>query len=604
MPQGDDVDLTRTRGASDPPTRPSGQARTWGEFQLIAELGRGGFGRVYHAWDPTLARDIALKIVRLPDATEAATALREGRMLARVRHRNVVTVYGAQQVGDEVGVWMELIRGRPLSQVVREQGPLGAEEATVIGISLCQALAAVHGAGLLHRDIKTNNVMRESGGRIVLMDFGTGRDSESIALGDLAGTPAYMAPEVLDGGVASPESDLYSVGVLLYFIVTGEYPVTGRSMLELSLAHRRNQRRLLADRRPDLPDGFVRAVERALSPDPTQRPLSAGAMMRDLTAALPGSIAWEARAPDPGRFDPATPGGTPPASLLSTPSTVGAPSAARRWTGIAVAAVAVVGVLGLLTTAAFDQSLERDVTFSDDGPFDWWVFGARSLVYPALLAGVVIALGRLVVTAWQAILRLLPPLRRALRHVTGPLRGMAPHVGAHSPVTIAQWLVFFQVLAVVVLGIHFQSFIEAVTYPSIVRAEYLGLLGPESTTPLFYRTWLTLVLVGTAAGWYGLLARPGRRAAIHRTILVAGGAAATITLLMLVVPYRILYYNEMPRTQLGADRCYETGSRRGQVLLYCPDLPPPRVKIADDTTLTRSGSTVRESIFSLASPPP
>ena len=142
MPQGDD-ELTQTRGSSEPPTEAPSPARTWGDFRLISELGRGGFGRVYHAWDPTLTRDIALKIVRLPDATAAATALHEGRMLARVRHRNVVTVYGAQQIGEEVGVWMELIRGRHLSQLVREQGPMGAEEATVVGISVCQALAAV-----------------------------------------------------------------------------------------------------------------------------------------------------------------------------------------------------------------------------------------------------------------------------------------------------------------------------------------------------------------------------------------------------------------------------------------------------------------------------
>ena len=292
MAQGDD-ELTRTPGSSEPSTETASPIRTWGEFRLISELGRGGFGRVYHAWDPTLTRDIALKVVRLPDTTAAATALQEGRMLARVRHRNVVTVYGAQQIGEEVGVWMELIRGRHLSQLVREQGPMGAEEATVVGISVCQALAAVHAAGLLHRDIKANNVMRESGGRIVLMDFGAGRESGSAIAGDLAGTPVYMAPEILRGGPASPGSDLYSVGVLLFFVTTGEYPVVGQSMLELSLAHQRGERRLLADRRPDLPDGFVRAVERALAPSHQNRPSSAGAMMRDLANALPSSQPWE-----------------------------------------------------------------------------------------------------------------------------------------------------------------------------------------------------------------------------------------------------------------------------------------------------------------------
>jgi serine/threonine-protein kinase len=252
----EDVELTRTHRPGEA-REPDAGAQTWGGFQLLEELGHGAFGRVYHARDETLARDIALKIIRLPDPAHAATALHEGRMLARVRHRNVVTVHGARQVGDEVGFWMELIHGRPLGQLIAETGPLGPEEATVVGISLCQALAAVHAAGLLHRDIKANNVMRESGGRIVLMDFGAGRDVSHAAVEDFAGTPVYMAPEVLAGSPASIESDLYSLGVLLFFAVTGVYPIGGRSVLDLLVAHRAGRQRLLADVRPDLPDGFV-----------------------------------------------------------------------------------------------------------------------------------------------------------------------------------------------------------------------------------------------------------------------------------------------------------------------------------------------------------
>src|SRR6187549_3637706 len=293
MPQGDD-ELTQTRGSSEPPTEAASPARTWGDFRLISELGRGGFGRVYHAWDPTLTRDIALKIVRLPDAPAAATALHEGRMLARVRHRNVVTVYGAQQIGEEVGVWMELIRGRHLSQLVREQGPMGAEEATVVGISVCQALAAVHAAGLLHRDIKANNVMRESGGRIVLMDFGAGRElvpnkPSNRPAEDLSGTPLYLAPELFTGRPASPASDLYSLGVLLFYLVTRKYPVESPSLSELLLKHSAGERRLLSDIRPDLPSAFVQVVHRALSPKPEHRQASAGALIAELSQAMPGA---------------------------------------------------------------------------------------------------------------------------------------------------------------------------------------------------------------------------------------------------------------------------------------------------------------------------
>ena len=173
---------------------------SWGSLEILEEIGRGGFGIVYRAWDPALAREVALKIIRPREARPDALAsiLREGQLLARVRHANVVAVHGALQIGNEVGLWMEFVRGRSLSQLVKEDGPRAAGEAAVIGISLCQATAAVHQAGVLHRDIKAHNVIREAGGRIVLMDFGAGQMLGAGTDGErMSGTPAYMAPEVL-----------------------------------------------------------------------------------------------------------------------------------------------------------------------------------------------------------------------------------------------------------------------------------------------------------------------------------------------------------------------------------------------------------------------
>ena len=195
----------------------------------------------------------------------------EGRLLARVRHPNVVTVHGADRIDGRVGLWMEFVRGRTLEDVLGDQGPFGAEEATLIGLDLCRALSAVHAAGLMHRDVKAQNVMREAGGRIVLMDFGTGRDDLSDRPADVAGTPLYVAPEVLGGAPATAESDIYSVGVLLFHLVTGAYPVKGRTVAEIREAHGQRRRAWLRDARPDLPDTFVQAVERALDVDPDKR---------------------------------------------------------------------------------------------------------------------------------------------------------------------------------------------------------------------------------------------------------------------------------------------------------------------------------------------
>jgi serine/threonine protein kinase len=289
-------------GRDDAPER---EAQTWGPLRLFDSVGEGAFGEVYRAWDTRLDREVALKLLAGTDGTEsreASDVIHEGRMLAQVRHPNVVAVHGADRIDERVGIWMEFIHGRTLEQLLRERGPFGAAEATLIGREVCRALTAVHGAGLLHRDIKTNNVMREDGGRIVLMDFGTGLDRTThpndLASG-LAGTPAYMAPEVLDGREASVQSDVYSVGVLLYRLVTGSYFLKARNVAEVREAHARGTRVLLRDARPDLPESFIRVVERALSPKPDDRYASAGAMEAALADA--SAADGQAAAPQPTR---------------------------------------------------------------------------------------------------------------------------------------------------------------------------------------------------------------------------------------------------------------------------------------------------------------
>jgi hypothetical protein len=202
----------------------------------------------------------------------------------------VVTVHGADYRDGRVGIWMEYVAGRTLLEVVRADGALDPREAGRIGADLCRALAAVHGAGLVHRDLKAGNVMRDGSGRVVLMDFGAG-----ALLGDAGaaavGTPLYMAPEVLAGAPPTPRSDLYALGVLLYHLVTGAHPVEAGTLEGIREAHRRGGRVALRDRRPGLPDGFVRVVERALDPRPARRFATA----QEMEAAL---AAW--REAEPG----------------------------------------------------------------------------------------------------------------------------------------------------------------------------------------------------------------------------------------------------------------------------------------------------------------
>lgn len=260
----------------------------WGPLEIRGQIGAGSFGTVYRAWDTRLEREVALKILHVSAAAApgASSVVHEGRLLARIRHPNIVTVHGADTFEGSVGIWTELVNGRTLKDIVESQGPFGAREATLIGIDLCRALAAVHSRGFLHRDIKPQNVMREAGGRVVLMDFGAGGRLDVGREEGLTGTPLYVAPEILAGGDPSVRSDIYSLGVLLYYLVSGEFPFTASSLDELKALHQQKKPRLLRDIRPDLPAAFLRVIEQATAIDPSARPDSAGALERLLEDAL------------------------------------------------------------------------------------------------------------------------------------------------------------------------------------------------------------------------------------------------------------------------------------------------------------------------------
>src|ERR1700691_5230343 len=239
-------------------------SEAWGDFRLQARVGHGSFGEVYRAWDPHLEREVAVKLL-LPasvgDEDDYRAILREARALAAVQHPNIVHVYGMDRHDGRVGYWTDFVHGKTLSFLVLAQGPFGYREAALIGLDVAKALSAVHRAGLLHRDIKAENVMREEGGRILLMDFGLSTLPQ-LQTG-VAGTPTYMAPELFRGNPATVASDIYSMGVLLYFLVTGEYPVrlSKRPFAEAVAAI--GDRRTLMDLRPDLPEPFLRTVNRA-----------------------------------------------------------------------------------------------------------------------------------------------------------------------------------------------------------------------------------------------------------------------------------------------------------------------------------------------------
>ena len=274
--------------ADDPLARPDPPGPRWGRLVLLDRIGQGASGDVFRAWDVDLQREVALKLLHVDggsDASANARLLGEARRLARVGHPHVIHVYGAERHEERIGLWMELVRGRTLDEIVRADGPLPATDAAAMGADLCGAIAAVHAAGLLHRDIKAQNVIRDDNGRVVLMDFGTG-DEIASARPVLAGTPLYLAPEILAGGPATPASDVYSLGVLLFHLASGRYPVSADSVERLREAHRAGRRLRLKDAAGGIPQGFARVVERALAADPSHRYASATDMEQALREFL------------------------------------------------------------------------------------------------------------------------------------------------------------------------------------------------------------------------------------------------------------------------------------------------------------------------------
>jgi hypothetical protein len=580
-------EATRTAAAGQPVTTPAPAA--WGHLRIVDELGAGAYGRVYRAWDDTLAREVALKIIRLDrsDPATAASILQEGQMLARVRHRNVVTIYGAQEIAGEFGFWMELIRGRPLTRMIQDDGPLGAEEAAVIGISLCDALAAVHAAGVLHRDVKAQNVMRESGGRIVLMDFGAGRDLFGGREGwaDMAGTPIYMAPEVLSGGQWTPAADVYSLGVLLYFLVTGRYPVEGRNVTEIALAYALGQQRLLADARPGLPDGFVRVVERALAAQHT-RYRSAGAMMHDLAEVSPGAPgSWRERL----AAEQASTAAPTHVAAAETSDRAAAPDASSWARPMLLFGTAVLAVwlLGFLTSMAFNQALGRTGEFANDTVLDWLAWGVRSLVGPALYVVLLLLAYRLV----RFLCRAIEPaaLARLRARLTERLRA----AGVWNRGAAAQWLLAGQFLAVAVFCWVFRDYIAA--YTSLLDTAPASAVNTlrSGDTHVLYRWALSGLLVIMAVAWYHVLipaanSRAVRAARIDRTTVAAGFGIMALVAVLLDVPYRLAHPTQFQRADFNGQQCLVVEESDSRVLLFCPNDPPrSRVVAASDPALER-----------------
>jgi serine/threonine-protein kinase len=268
-------------------------------YRVERLLGRGGMGEIYLARDTRLDRPVAVKLLARELAHDAhlhERMRREALLAARLSHPNLVAMLDAGEEAGRPFLVMEYVAGETLATRLRRDGPLQPSRVLSIGGDLAAALAHVHELGMVHRDVKPDNVFLTPTGVVKLGDFGIARAIEQprvTEIGTILGTASYLAPELLSGGDATPASDVFGLGVLLYEAASGELPRHGATVGDLSRADPCP----LALIAPELPARLVWLVDRCLVRDPGSRP-SAAELATEMQA--PATVARAARPPAPG----------------------------------------------------------------------------------------------------------------------------------------------------------------------------------------------------------------------------------------------------------------------------------------------------------------
>ncbi len=344
-----------------------------GRYRMIRRIGSGGMARVFLAEDVDLHRDVAIKILHdrySEDAQFVERFAREARAAAGLNHPNIVAIYDRGQFEGSYYIAMEYLDGETLKDVIIREGPLPERRAIDVTLQLLAALRFAHRREIIHRDVKPHNVMVLRDGRVKVADFGIARagDSEMTEAGSIVGTAQYLSPEQARGQHVGPESDLYSVGVVLYEMLTGRVPFTGDSAVAIAMKH--VQETPVPPRQivPAIPAELEAVVQRAMAKDPARRYHSADEMGMDLdrvrkglgvtqaTAALSASDAYAAG----GRTIVAPP---PPTSGSYAPAQ--APTPPRRnwpWVVVLVLLASVAALAAYLFLNLGDNAAGTDTT--------------------------------------------------------------------------------------------------------------------------------------------------------------------------------------------------------------------------------------------------
>jgi len=317
-------------------------------YRIVALLGRGGMGEVYRAHDLTLGQEVALKFLPEVAARNPAALARfynEVRIARQVSHSNVCRVYDIGEVEGQPYLSMEYVDGEDLGSLLRRIGRLPSDKAVEIARQLCAGLAAAHAKGVLHRDLKPANVMLNGRGQVVVTDFGLAALADEIPGEEIRnGTPAYMAPEQLAGREVTVQSDIYSLGLVLYEIFTGKRAFEASTLAELVRLHGETSPVNPSTLVKELDPAVESAILRCLDPEPSKRPSSALAVAARLPGGDPLAAALAA-------------GETPSPQMVAASGE----TAALSWKiAIPSLAAALVGLVAFVFLAATSSMIERE----------------------------------------------------------------------------------------------------------------------------------------------------------------------------------------------------------------------------------------------------
>jgi hypothetical protein len=263
-----------------------------GRYELVELIGRGGMSSVWRSHDRLLDRTVAIKVLHEQYTTDEEYVerfRREARSVAQLSHPNIVTVIDRGEEGGRQYIVFEYVEGENLKQVIERSGPLPVRDALLLALQMARALGFAHGRGLIHRDVKPQNVLLNEDGQAKMTDFGIARsvDVEGVTItGTVLGTSEYIAPEQARGQRVDALTDVYSLGVVLYELLTGGVPFQGENFVSIALRHVNEPAPSVLDQRPDVPPRLGMAIERAMAKRPEDRFASMDELVAELEACL------------------------------------------------------------------------------------------------------------------------------------------------------------------------------------------------------------------------------------------------------------------------------------------------------------------------------